>query len=66
MPYVDSPGAAILLYELELMERGGLSPLAVINSATGASSKRLAFKEEFGQLKPGFRSRLILTRYSPL
>lgn len=54
------------LYELELMERGGLSPLAVINSATGASSRRLAFKERFGQLKPGFLSRLILTRYSPL
>lgn len=55
-----------LLYELELMERAGLSAIAVINSATGAGSKRLAFKEEFGQIKPGFRSRFLLTRHSPL
>ena len=55
-----------LLYELELMQRAGLSPLAVINSATGAGSKRLAFKEKFGQIKPGFLSRFILTHHSPL
>lgn len=55
-----------LLYELELMQRAGLSPLAVINSATGAGSKRLAFKETFGQIMPGFLSRFILTRHTPL
>jgi imidazolonepropionase-like amidohydrolase len=55
-----------LLYELELMQRAGLSPLAVINSATGAGSNRLAFKEKFGQIKPGFLSRFILTHHSPL
>jgi imidazolonepropionase-like amidohydrolase len=54
------------LYELELMEGAGLSPLAVINLATGAGSKRLAFKEKFGQIKEGFLSRFILTRHSPL
>ena len=54
------------LDELELMERAGLSPLAVINSATGTSSKRLAFKERFGQIRPDFLSRFILTRNSPL
>jgi imidazolonepropionase-like amidohydrolase len=54
------------LYELELMQRAGLSSLAVINSATGAGSKRLAFKEKFGQIKPGFLSRFILTHHSPL
>jgi len=54
------------LTELELMERAGLPPLAVINSATGTGSNRLAFKEKFGQIKPGFRSRFILTRHSPL
>jgi imidazolonepropionase-like amidohydrolase len=54
------------LDELELMERAGISPLAVINSATGTSSSRLAFKEKFGQIKPGFLCRFILTRYSPL
>jgi imidazolonepropionase-like amidohydrolase len=55
-----------LLRELELMECGGLSPLAVINSATGAGSNRLAFWENFGQIKAGFKSRFILTRHSPL
>ncbi|HVN94086.1 MAG TPA: amidohydrolase family protein [Terracidiphilus sp.] len=55
-----------LLYELELMQRAGLSPLAVINSATGAGSKRLAFKEKFGQIKAGFRSRFIIAHHSPL
>jgi imidazolonepropionase-like amidohydrolase len=55
-----------LLYELELMERAGLSSLAVINSATGAGAKRLAFKEKFGQIKPGFLSRFVVTKHSPL
>jgi imidazolonepropionase-like amidohydrolase len=55
-----------LFDELELMERAGLPPVAVINSATGAGSKRLAFGEKFGQIMPGFLPRFILTRHSPL
>jgi imidazolonepropionase-like amidohydrolase len=54
------------LEELELMERAGLTPLSVINSATGVSSNRLGFHEKFGQIKPGYLSRFILTRHSPL
>lgn len=54
------------LEELELMEHAGLEPLAVIHAATGASSDRLAFRERFGWIKPGFLSRFILTRHSPL
>jgi imidazolonepropionase-like amidohydrolase len=54
------------LDELVLMERAGLSPVAVINSATGTSSKRLAFKEKVGQIKADYLSRFILTRNSPL
>lgn len=54
------------LDELELMERAGLSPLAALNSATGVPSERLGFKEKFGQIRPGFLSRFILTRHSPL
>jgi len=54
------------LYELELMQRAGLAPISVINSATGASSNRLAFKEKFGQIRSGFQSRFILTRHAPL
>lgn len=54
------------LDELEAMERAGLPPLAVINAATGTSSKRLAFKEKFGQIKPQCLSRFVLTRHSPL
>lgn len=54
------------LYELELMERAGLAPLDVINSATGNSSQRLAYKEPFGRIQSGFLSRFILTEHSPL
>jgi imidazolonepropionase-like amidohydrolase len=53
-------------YELELMERAGLSPLAVLNAATGAGAQRLAFKENFGRIWPGFLSRFLLTRHAPL
>jgi len=48
------------------MQRAGLSPISVINCATGAGSRRLAFKEKFGQIKPGLRSRFLLARHSPL
>ncbi len=55
-----------LLYELELMERAGLPTPAVIHAATGAAADRLAFGQKFGRLAPGWRSRFILTRHSPL
>ena len=54
-----------LLYELELMQDAGLSPIEVINSATGNSSDRLDFHESFGCLKEGYKSRMILTRHHP-
>jgi imidazolonepropionase-like amidohydrolase len=54
------------LDELELMERAGLSALSVINAATGNSSNRLGYKEKLGQIKPGYRSRFIITQHSPL
>jgi imidazolonepropionase-like amidohydrolase len=55
-----------LLDELELMERAGLPSIAVINAATGASADRLALKDAIGRIAPGYRSRFILTRHSPL
>ncbi len=55
-----------LLEELELLERAGLPAMAVINAATGSSAQRLGYKEKFGQIKPGYRSRFILTTHSPL
>ncbi len=54
-----------LLEEMELMERAGISSLAVINSATGAGSNQLSFKEKFGQIKAGYRARFMVTRHSP-
>lgn len=54
------------LFELELMERAGLSALSVIQAATGSGSNRLGFKEKFGQIKPGYQSRFLLTQHSPL
>lgn len=54
------------LYELELMARAGLPAVAVINAATGTSSGRLRYRERIGRIAPGYRSRFILTRHSPL
>lgn len=36
------------------------------DAANSAGSDRLAFREKFGWIKPGFLSRFILTRHSPL
>jgi imidazolonepropionase-like amidohydrolase len=55
-----------LLREMELMERAGLPPIAVINAATGVGTSRFGYKEKFGLIKPGYLSRFILTKYSPL
>ncbi len=52
--------------ELELMEKAGVDPVSVINSATGVSSKRLDFKEKFGIIEKGYKSRFILTKNSPV
>jgi len=52
--------------ELELMERAGLPPLAVLNAATGTSAGRLGYREKLGRIEPGYRSRFILTRHAPL
>jgi imidazolonepropionase-like amidohydrolase len=55
-----------LFHELELMERAGMPPAAVINSATGTGAMRLGYKEKFGRIEAGYLSRFILTRHSPL
>jgi len=54
------------LNELEVMENARLPSISVINSATGNSSYHLRFKEKFGQIKAGYKSRFILTKHSPL
>lgn len=54
------------LHELELMESAGLPSIAVINSATGESARRLAFRENLGRIAPGCRSRFIVACHSPL
>ena len=38
----------------------------MIAAATGRSWGRLGFPEKFGQIKAGFASRFILTKFSPL
>jgi imidazolonepropionase-like amidohydrolase len=55
-----------LVREMELMEAAGLPAGAVINAATGAGAARFAYREKLGRIAPGFRSRFILTRHSPL
>ncbi len=54
------------LYELELMEKAGLSAIDVINAATGNSSGRLGYREKFGVIKKGYKSRFIIMENSPL
>jgi imidazolonepropionase-like amidohydrolase len=58
--------AVDFFYELELMERAGLPPLAVINAATGVGAGRFAYRENFGRIEAGAPSRFIVTRHSPL
>lgn len=60
------PHAVGFLCELELMERAGLPSLAVINAATGAGAGRLGYKENFGRIAVGARSRFILTTHRPM
>lgn len=55
-----------LFDELRCLERAGLSPLEIVNAATGGPSTRLAFREKFGQIRPGYLPRFLLTRSSPL
>ncbi len=55
-----------LLRELELMEAAGLPAAAVLHAATGAGSDRFAYKERFGRLAAGYRSRFLLLERSPL
>ncbi len=52
--------------ELELMERAGLPPLAVVNAATGVGAGRLGYRAKIGRIEAGHLSRFILTRHSPL
>jgi imidazolonepropionase-like amidohydrolase len=47
------------------MERAGLPPIAVINSATGVSSERLDYREKIGRIAVGYRSRFLVTKFSP-
>jgi len=54
------------LYELELMEKAGMSCLDIIRSATGVSSARLGYKERIGFIQAGYKPRMILSSNNPL
>jgi imidazolonepropionase-like amidohydrolase len=60
------PHGVGFLQELEQMERAGLPPMPVIQSATAASARILSFPEKIGQIASGFRSRLIFTKHDPI
>ena len=55
-----------LLDELVHMERAGLPPLAVLQSATGNSAQLLDFPDPIARIAPGHRSRMILTNHDPV
>jgi imidazolonepropionase-like amidohydrolase len=54
------------LTELELMQRAGMSPLHILQSATGKSARFLKLKEAMGEIAVGKKARFILTKHSPL
>jgi imidazolonepropionase-like amidohydrolase len=54
------------IYELILMAKSGLTNIDVVNGATGISSQRLGYYEQIGQLKAGYKSRMIFTEHNPL
>ena len=60
------PHGVGLLTELCHMQYAGMPPMGVLRSATGLSGKTLDFPVKVGQIAPGFRSRMILTRHDPL
>jgi imidazolonepropionase-like amidohydrolase len=54
------------LYELELMQRAGLSARQVLHAATEASAARLGYAEPIGVLRSGAKARFILTAHPVL
>jgi imidazolonepropionase-like amidohydrolase len=60
------PHGAGLLRELALMEQAGMASLDVLKAATGASATHLGLGDGLGCLRPGRRSRFILTERDPL
>jgi imidazolonepropionase-like amidohydrolase len=55
-----------LIDELVHMERAGLAPHAVLQSATGTCATLLDFPEPIGEIAAGTRARMILTEHDPL
>jgi imidazolonepropionase-like amidohydrolase len=53
------------LRELELMVRGGLTPLEAITAATGASAKLLGVEADRGTIAPGKAADLVLIDGAP-
>lgn len=55
-----------LLAELELMEQAGMTPLEVLNAATGVGAARFVYTAPVGKIESGYRSRFMVTYHSPL
>lgn len=56
------PHGVGFINELVHMQTAGMPALSILNSATGVSAATLQFPDRIGQIAPGFRSRMILTR----
>ena len=54
-----------LLQEMVQMEQAGVPAMSVLRAATGASAERLNFPDKIGRIAPGYRARMIFTRYDP-
>jgi imidazolonepropionase-like amidohydrolase len=54
-----------LVPELELMAKGGLSPLAAIESATATAARVLGLEQETGRIAPGLAADLLAVAGNP-
>jgi len=54
-----------LVPELELMVKGGLSPLAAIESATATAARVLGLEQETGRIVPGLTADLLVVAGNP-
>ncbi|NRA63170.1 MAG: amidohydrolase family protein [Pseudobacteriovorax sp.] len=52
--------------EFALMVKGGMEPMAAINSATYHGAKLLGMEDSLGQIKPGFKADIIAVDGDPL
>ena len=55
-----------LFYEMELLEKAGMTTLDILCQATHGNNQLLTGGQPYGSIEKGFKPRFILTRHNPL